>query len=491
MLSVRGFAVQRPGQDGRAATASCCPPHPRLPSFHERRVRPIALVPVRSPIQLPLDERNPAISTLTTIRGKLAGDAAWNYGAFVLMAGAGALINLFIAAVRGAEALGVFNQAYAVFIVAGQLATVGLHDSAQKHMAHHDADLAAQSSISRAAIICTMTTGTAVAVLLFLLAPTLGRVTDSAAVGTAIATVAPGILLFGVNKTFMGLLNGARRMRAYAIAQSTRVAVILTVVVAVGLSEGPDWMLVLGFTVAETVLVVGLLVTTRRHWSAPSDATAVRSWMRDHFQFGTRALPNAFLAESFVRIDVLMLGLFVTDSSVGYYSFAAIFVEGLYQLPVVIRTVVNPVLVRLFISESKAVLAAFCRRLAGLSLAVFVPIALVVYAGFPFLELIVDPEMVMRSRALLPALLAGLLVYSAFIPVDHLMLQAGMPGRQSILMVANVMINIVLNALLIPRYGVLGAAVATGSAYALSGLTLTVAARAWLGMPRGLFLPPR
>ena len=41
---------------------------------------------------------------------KLVGDAAWNYGAFAIMAGTGVALNFFIAAVFGTAALGVFNQ---------------------------------------------------------------------------------------------------------------------------------------------------------------------------------------------------------------------------------------------------------------------------------------------------------------------------------------------------------------------------------------------
>ena len=57
---------------------------------------------------------------------KLLGDTAWNYSAFVLMAGTGVALNFFIAAHFGAAALGQFNQIYAVYIVAAQVAVFGI-----------------------------------------------------------------------------------------------------------------------------------------------------------------------------------------------------------------------------------------------------------------------------------------------------------------------------------------------------------------------------
>ena len=76
------------------------------------------------------------------------------------------------------------------------------------------------------------------------------------------------------------------------------------------------------------------------------------------------------------------------------------------------------------------------------------------------------------------------------IPSDHALLQAGLPGRQSLLMTANVLANVVLNAVLIARYGIYGAATATALAYCFSAVALNVAAFHWLGMRRTLCIAP-
>jgi len=53
-------------------------------------------------------------------------------------------------------------------------------------------------------------------------------------------------------------------------------------------------------------------------------------------------------------------------------------------------------------------------------------------------------------------------------------------------MSVNVICNIVLNAILIPEYGIWGAAYATATAFILSAVTLNIAAGRWLGMKRGV-----
>lgn len=426
------------------------------------------------------------------LRGKFLSDTAWNYVAFALMAGTGAALNFFIAGVMGVKALGVFNQVYAVYIVTGQLAAMGIHDSAQKHTAQHAADASERAIVGGTSLQTAFLVGGGAALALWFTSGLLGRLADSGAVGTGIAYVAPGIALFALNKVLMGILNGERRMRAFAAAQSIRVLTILGFCVAAGLLGAPAEVLALGFTAAEAVLLPVLLLVTRpRLRFSGDDGTLARMWRRRHVRFGMSALPNGFLSESYVRIDVLMLALFVSDEAVGVYSFAAMFVEGLFQVPVVIRTVANPVLVPLLRDGRLAEMARFARRVAGLSLAVFAAAAGLVLVVLPFLAPLFPAGLVDGAHELLFPLFGGLLIYSAFIPFDYVLLQAGMPVRQSLLMTVNVLCNVALNLVLIPRFGLTGAAAATAISFCLSAATLNGAAALWLGFRRGLLVAPK
>ncbi|MBT6093850.1 MAG: oligosaccharide flippase family protein, partial [Rhodospirillaceae bacterium] len=158
---------------------------------------------------------------------KLAGDAAWNYGAFAIMAGTGVILNFFIAAHFGTAALGVFNQIYAVYIVSAQLAVFGIHDSAQKYIAQHNNDAGVRQTVARTAVIAAAGFGIVVAALVGLCADLIGRIVQSQPVGLGVALAAPGLLFFAINKVLMGIINGERRMRAFALVQGVRVLSIL------------------------------------------------------------------------------------------------------------------------------------------------------------------------------------------------------------------------------------------------------------------------
>ena len=83
--------------------------------------------------------------------------------------------------------------------------------------------------------------------LLFILSGVIEIITNSVQVCRGVAIVAPAICLFSVNKILMGILNGARRMKAFAIVQSIRVVVILCVCSGIALFGKAAYLLALGF----------------------------------------------------------------------------------------------------------------------------------------------------------------------------------------------------------------------------------------------------
>jgi len=403
---------------------------------------------------------------------KLLGDTAWNYGAFAVMAATGVILNFFIAIRFGIETLGVFNQIYAVYIVA----------------AEHADDQASGRAIGRAAVLLAFAIGLGVALAVYLASGWIGHIADSPPVGLGIELAAPGLLFFSVNKVLMGILNGDRRMKAFALAQIGRVLAILAFALIIAFESWPGYLLGVVFTAAEVVLLPVLLALVKpwRRDAGGETAGAAGIWRRKHLDFGIKALPNGFLAESYVRVDVLMLMVFVGDAAVGVYSFAAMFVEGLYQVPVVLRTVINPVLVRLVDAGEKIELARFGRKIMAMSLGMFAAAAGLVMVIFPYLEPFFPDGLVSGAYPILVTICMGLAVYAAFVPLDFILMQAGLPGWQSGLMTLNICLNAALNLALIPIYGISGAAMATATAFALSTVTLNILVWRRLGLKGGL-----
>lgn len=412
--------------------------------------------------------------------GRLLSPAAlWSYAAFGVVAATGALANLTIAAFLGQEGLGVFAQLYAIFVVASQLASLGVHDSAQRHVALARGEGEDDRALVDGALLAVLGPGAAVALATAIAAQPIGALVGSDSVGEGVLALAPGILPMALNKTCLGVLVGRGELRPVALGQMLRAGAIAVGLGAVIVLDLPLGALGGAFTLAEVVLLVVALA-----WARPRGRPrAASDWVRRHLRFGARGLVHAVLLEAHVRVDVVMLALFVEDEVVGVYAFAALFAEGLYQLGGVLRAVVYARVVGALARRERDELWRLVRQVSVRSMAVTGLVGVVVVLAFPAFRALTSPAFVAEGRPILVVLASAMVLYAAVAPFDQVLLQSGRAGLQSAWMLGAVTLNVALDALAIPRLGALGAALATAAAFTVSSLAL-VAIYARLGGSR-------
>ena len=293
-----------------------------------------------------------------------------------------------------------------------------------------------------------------------------------------VALAAPGLLFFSLNKVLLNVLNGLRQMRSYAVFQAVRVLLILLTVTVMLVGGMQGDLLPLSLTVSEGVLFPLLGVHVGGRVLPFRMSGRLWSWLPEHLSFGVRGFLGGILTEMNTRVDVLMLGYFSDDFTVGIYSFAAILAEGLAQLPVVFRRNVDPILGRCFAEQDRSAMQDLSRRvkrkvyllmgLIGVATTALYPVALKLLERGPELA---------ASWAVFAILMAGIVANSGYRPFLGILPQGGRPGTQTVLVAALVGSNVVLNAILIPVIGIYGAAIATAFVYVLEALLIVLFAR--------------
>ncbi len=187
---------------------------------------------------------------------------------------------------------------------------------------------------------------------------------------------------------------------------------------------------------------------------------------RPHYEPGPwfrAALPFVVVSGMYVlnarTSELLLLGLAGTDA-VGLYGPAARGADLIALVLLAVNTATAPTLARLFAEGKRAQLEHTVARSTRLiTLASLVPaLALIVFGGV-FLSLI-GPEFA-PARAALALLSAGQLVNAATGTVGTLLNMTGHERDVAASVGVSAVLNIVLNALLIPRFGLTGAAAAT------------------------------
>ncbi len=413
-----------------------------------------------------------------SLKQKFNVDVLWNVGSLVILGMSGIVMNLLIARFQGSESLGIFNQVFAFYIVMSQLAVGGLQLSVLKHMSHHQDDLRQCSEFASAALVLIFLLSLIIGAITFCGANLAGMMLKSPGVAVGLRLIAPGLLFFALNKALLMILNGMRHMRAFAIFQAMRYVMIVLCIGVIMYSGYPGSSLAFSFTAAEFLLFVGLILYVNLRVFRLTFSPGIKDRFMSHVSFGTRGFMSGVLSEMNTRVDVLMLGYFMTDAAVGIYSFAAIWAEGIAQLSLVVRQNVDPILGRHFAKGTLDQIPEIAHKVRKVFYPIMGLIGLIAIAGYPLIiTLFASDPAFYKSWGVFAILMTGIAMNAGYRPFLGLLLQGGRPGSHTILVSSLVLCNIVLNSIFIPIFGMYGAALATSLVFVLEGVFLYVCAR--------------
>ena len=228
------------------------------------------------------------------------------------------------------------------------------------------------------------------------------------------------------------------------------------------------------------MLALGLAYV--RHKRLAPAPTFCVSWMAKHFKFGIRALPAGVFVEVNSRVDVLMIGFFLDDKSVGIYSFAAMLVDGMYHILAMVRINFNPLLVAAARDNDYGAVGALRQQSQKMVLPLMVVLAAgLIFAYWIAATWVLPGKDLMLGIYSLMILLAGLVPVSFLVPFDNLMMVTGHPGMQTVQQLGVIVFNVTVMAIFLPIMGIEGAAVGTAASYLVGTLLLLFLSRRVLG----------
>lgn len=417
--------------------------------------------------------------------GRFQRDVAWNVASLAVLAASGIALNVLIGDLYGPATLGVFNQVMAAYVFFSQLGVGGVNLSALKSIAQDPENRQRTTSIAVGSLVLALALSSLATIAFLLLRQPASRWLESPGVALGMTAAAPGLFFFGLNKVLMSVVNGLRRMRAFAAFTALRYGLILAGLF-VWVSQDPARArgdeLAFVFTFAEGILFLVLVVEVGRQLHFPVHGDW-KDWVPAHFAYGAKSFASGVLIELNSRVDVWMIGIFMADSAVGIYAVAGMMAEGIFQLLVVLQNNMNPILARQLAEgrrdEMRATIAKG-RRWTYLGMA---GVAAVAIAVFPrVVEMLYADPAFGQSWAPFALLMLGILAASGYIPFGQILLMAGKPGWHSAFIAATVALNILGNWILVPLYGLPGAAAATALSVFASVFLLKAIVRAQVGV---------
>ncbi|MDH0301897.1 MULTISPECIES: oligosaccharide flippase family protein [unclassified Pseudomonas] len=225
------------------------------------------------------------------------------------------------------------------------------------------------------------------------------------------------------------------------------------------------------------VLVLGLWWLRRQH---PLALRWDRGGQRELLSYSAKSHPDLLFQQLILRSDYLFIGAMLGSTALGHYAMASAAAELLLIVP---EAVTTPLMKRLLQQDAgmEKITPLALRLTATVMLGACLGMALI---GQWLIVTLFGAEYAPAYPALL-ALLPGLLglCYASILRLD--LLGKNRPGTVSLLMGVGAALNLVLNILLIPTWGIVGAAAASSIAYLAVTVAMLVLYCRLSGVPLG------
>ena len=279
------------------------------------------------------------------------------------------------------------------------------------------------------------------------------------------------ILLSALNQLALFYFRISQQTRTFAIFTIFRVFGQLFLVLALLLSGfGVMGVILAHLTVDAALFVVAMVrIITQVGFALPKF-----TYLTEYLRYSLPLTPNSLIRWITDSSDRYLIGFFLGVGSVGIYS-AAYAIGNLVQLFITpIQFILFPTLSKLY-DEGKS---NDVKVYLSYSMKYFLFIAIPAVFGLtvlskPLLEIFTSPEFVPGSSVIPFIALAGLMagVFQIVINITHLVKRTQF---NLVIHVIAAVINVILNVLLIPMIGILGAAIATTLSYLVMVIICTI-----------------
>ena len=163
------------------------------------------------------------------------------------------------------------------------------------------------------------------------------------------------------------------------------------------------------------------------------------------------------------------------------YSFAAILVEAIAQLLVVIRNNYTPICARLYAENRNEELLQMIQTGMRRVYLAAIPIGVLALVIYQYLGSALEIYPVLgESTSVFAVLMIGLMASAGYMLFSNILLASDRPGLHTWLMIGVVLFNVIANCILILLFGMIGAAIATALSFIALVIGLKVMGRKYL-----------
>jgi len=376
------------------------------------------------------------------------------------------LYTIFLARVLGIDDLGLYFLGLSIVFFLGVIGNMGLNAATVRFTAIYNADEGRQKlkGITIAAPALSFLFGMTLVVLVFVLGDaTAEGIFHKPALGSILKIFALSIPFECAMRVLLGSTQGLKLMGYTAFTENVlwvAARFVFTVIFLYGFGmkvEGAAW----GYTVSSVISAGAALYFANRHIPLFDRKDLPVFEYKKILKFSFAMVFSDTVYNLLGQADVLILGLFTTSANIGIYSVALRVVVMAQIVFNIFVPVFNPFISELYDRNNLAKLSKLLKVITRWNVMVSFPIFMSIIC-FPGVFLrIFGGEFLKATSCLLVLVLARILSAPSILP-NSMLAMSGKPELQLANNIVILVLTVVLNYALVPRYGILGAAIATG-----------------------------
>jgi O-antigen/teichoic acid export membrane protein len=404
------------------------------------------------------------INAQEKILSKISKNARFRFAGIIVQNLFFLVTALLISRILGTGSLGDFMLAIAVFQILGYASTLGMKYGTLRYVAYYNgrSDTPRVNGTILSSMVVSLSMGLILGVLLYLSAPWMTeRVFHVPALTGSFRILALTLPVLALSMVIISSLQGLKAIKEKVWLENIIQPLGALCLTGLALIAGLGLTSIIGAWAVSIVVVclcslIYLSRICRYFWQRERARFEIKSLLSYSFPL----LAVGFIYFLFTRMDILMLGYFKSSSDVGIYAIAARMAI-LIELPVnALNAIFEPTIAEISGRGEEKSLLSLYRAVTPWIVVIgfFIFMLLIILAG-PIMELF--GRNFLGGAMVLLILGLGQLINIGVGSAGALLNMTGHPRVILINTVSMICLNFALNCLLIPVYGIYGAALAT------------------------------
>ncbi|PMB07717.1 O-unit flippase [Fischerella thermalis CCMEE 5198] len=386
-------------------------------------------------------------------------NTGWLFVDRILRMGAGLVVGVWVARYLGAKQFGLLNYATAFITLFGPIASLGLDNIVVRHLVH---DALSKKEILGTAFRLKLLGGIIslllpISIILLLL--------QNDTLTVELVAILGVISIFQAFDTIDLWFQSQVQSKYTVLAKNTAFFLVTLARVILIWMQAPlvafAWAIVAEYMLGAVGLAIVYRIKGYSFWSWGWSYKLARDLLKESWPL----IFSGFAILIYMKIDQIMLGTMMDDQAVGIYSAAVRVSEIWYFIPMAITSSVSP---SIFAAKKTSELLYYQRLKKLLRLMALISVVLALPISFlseTIIMMLFGNDYVIAGPILAIHIWASLFVFLG-VGADPWFIAESLTDLSLYRTVIGAVINVLLNLLLIPSYGGVGAAIATVIAYA-------------------------